>query len=200
EFYHVNSGARNPLTFSELYQHVRTYFLAHPFHGGDKGIPALPVWKFPGAASVEKFLTSTERNHRLGEAALRRMPRGQAARKLAKTLDKTRRRLDFLHKYLGLYNEYAQSELHFVDDNTLRLHRCLHPDDVDAIAFDTADFDWTTYLEEVHCTSITEPVRRMDALRRKRGTRPATMKRLTPRSSTGDGASERSDVVAVFDL
>src|SRR5699024_7414283 len=58
----------------------------------------------------------------------------------------------------------------------------------------------TTYLEEVHCPSITEPVRRMDALRRKRGTRPATMKRLTPRSSTGDGASERSDVVAVFDL
>lgn len=197
EFYHLNSGARNPLTFSELYGHVRNYFLAHPFSGGDKGIPALPVWKFPGAAAVEKVLVSTERKHKIGEAVLRRMPRGEAARSLAKTLDKTRTRLDFLHKYLGLYNEYAQSELHFVDDNTLRLHHCLHPDDVDAFAFDSATYDWTTYLEEVHCPSITEPVRRMDALRRKRGNRATTMKPLTPKAEGDDSAS---DVVAVFDL
>jgi len=194
EFYHVNSGARNPLTFSELYGHVRNYFLAHPFTGGDKGIAALPVWKFPGAASVEKVLDSTERNHRIGEKVLRVMPRGKLARSLAKTLDKTRGRLDFLHKYLGLYNEYAQSELHFVDDNTLRLHRALHPDDVEAFAFDSAAYDWTTYLEEVHCPSITEPVRRMDALRRKRGNRATTMKALKPSDS------RVPEVVAVFDL
>ncbi|HIT74517.1 MAG TPA: HAD-IB family hydrolase [Candidatus Avipropionibacterium avicola] len=197
EFYHVNSGARNPLTFSELYGHVRNYFLAHPFAGGDKGIPSLPVWKFPGAAAVEKVLSTTERRHKVGEAVLRRMPRGEVARSLAKTLDKTRTRLDFLHKYLGLYNEYAQSELHFVDDNTLRLHHCLHPDDVDAFAFDSAAYDWTTYLEEVHCPSITEPVRRMDALRRKRGNRASTMKALPPRA---EGDDSPSDVVAVFDL
>ncbi|MGD7707129.1 HAD-IB family phosphatase [Microlunatus sp. Y2014] len=197
EFYHVSSGARNPLTFSDLYRHVRNYFLAHPFVGGDRGVASLPVWKFPGAASVERFLSTSERSHKIGEAVLRRVPRSKPARALAKNLDRTKRRLDFLARYLGLYNEYAQSELHFVDDNTLRLHHCLHPDDVDSFAFDTADYDWTTYLEEVHCPSITEPVRRMDALRRKRGNRPTTMKPLTPRT---DSDPERSEVVAVFDL
>ena len=79
------------------------------------------------------------------------------------------RRLDFLRRYLSLYNEYAQSELHFVDDNTLALTKALHADDQPIFAFDTAVFDWTTYIEEVHCPSVTAPVRRMDALRRKRG-------------------------------
>ena len=40
-------------------------------------------------------------------------------RKIAKDLDRTRVRLDFLRRYHTLYKEYAQSELHFVDDNTL---------------------------------------------------------------------------------
>ncbi|MDN5725725.1 MAG: HAD-IB family hydrolase [Propionibacteriales bacterium] len=194
EFYHVSSGARNPLNFREMYGHIRSYFTAHPFTGGDRGTAALPIWKFPGAASVERFLSTSERAHKVAEAVLRRAPRSGPARKAAKSLDRTRRRLDFLRRYLGLYNEYAQSELHFVDDNTLRLHRSLDPADVDHFAFDTAAYDWTTYVEEVHCPSITAPVRRMDAIRRKRGRTPSTMRALAA------GRPDADKVVAVFDL
>jgi alcohol-forming fatty acyl-CoA reductase len=193
EYYHVNSGARNPLTFKNLYDYTRAYFLEHPFEGGPRGAARLAQWKFPGASSIERLLSTSERAHKLAERAVTRAPRSNRTRKIAKDLDRTGVRLDFLRRYHTLYKEYAQSELHFVDDNTLALTRALHPDDRASFAFDTAVFDWKTYIQEVHCPSITAPVRRMDAIRRRRGTRPTTMKDLDS-SSTGPAA------LAIFDL
>ena len=165
EYYHVNSGARNPLTFKDTYSYIRSYFLAHPFEGGPRGAARLPQWQFPGASSIERLLSTSERAHKLADRVLAQTPRSDRTRKIAKDLDRTRVRLDFLRRYHTLYKEYAQSELHFVDDNTLALTRALHPDDQAAFAFDTAVFDWKTYIQEVHCPSITAPLRRMDAIR-----------------------------------
>ncbi len=192
-YYHVNSGARNPVTFRDLYGHIRTYFTNHPFEGGVRGVARLPQWQFPGAASVERLLSTSERAHGLAERVLAVVPRAKSTRKFARDLDRARTRLDFLRRYLSLYNEYAQSELEFVDDNTLALTNALHADDQPIFAFDTAVFDWTTYIEEVHCPAVTAPVRRMDALRRKRGARPTTMKDLSK-----DTAGKRA--LAIFDL
>jgi alcohol-forming fatty acyl-CoA reductase len=193
EYYHVNSGARNPLTFKDLYTYTRAYFLDHPFEGGPRGAARLPHWKFPGASSIERLLSTSERAHKIAERMLARAPRSDRTRKLAKDLDRTGVRLDFLRRYHSLYKEYAQSELHFVDDNTLALTRALHPDDQAAFAFDTAVFDWKTYIQDVHCPSITAPVRRMDAIRSKRGSRPTTMKDL-------DKNISGSAALAIFDL
>jgi alcohol-forming fatty acyl-CoA reductase len=193
EYYHVNSGARNPLTFRDMYTYIRAYFLAHPFEGGPRGAARLPQWKFPGASSIERLLSTSERAHKIAERMLAHAPRSDRTRKIAKDLDRTGVRLDFLRRYHSLYQEYAQSELHFVDDNTLALTRTLHPDDQAAFAFDTAIFDWKTYIQEVHCPSITAPVRRMDAIRRKRGNRPTTMNDLD-KDTAGCAA------LAIFDL
>ncbi len=196
EYYHVSSGARNPITFAGFYTRIRNYFTAHPFEGGARGAARLPQWKFPGAGSVERLLSTSERAHAIAERALIRLPRSPRVRKMARDLDRTRTRLDFLRRYLGLYNEYAQSELTFVDDNTLRLTRSLDPADQADFAFDTGVIDWTEYVERIHCPSITAPVRRMDALRRKRGARPSTWADLTK-----DGGSvDKPKVLAVFDL
>ena len=193
EFYHVNSGARNPLNFKDLYSYIRAYFLEHPFEGGPRGAARLPQWTFPGASSIERLLSTSGRAHKVAERVLARTPRSNRTRKIAKDLDRTGVRLDFLRRYHSLYKEYAQSELHFVDDNTFALTKALHPDDQPAFAFDTAVFDWKTYVREVHCPSITAPVRRMDAIRSKRGNRPTTMKDLD-KDATGSGA------IAIFDL
>ncbi|MCW2803149.1 MAG: alcohol-forming fatty acyl-CoA reductase [Propionibacteriaceae bacterium] len=193
EYYHVSSGARNPLTFQGIYGMLHAYFTAHPFEGGERGAAQLPNWQFPGAASVERLLSTSERAHGVAERVLAKAPRSSRARTIAKDLDRIRGRLDFLRRYLSLYNEYGQSELHFVDDNTLALTGSLHPDDQPRFAFDTSVFDWRTYIEEVHCPSITAPIRRLDAIRRKRGNRPSTMKDLS-RNTAGEQA------LAVFDL
>ena len=193
EYYHVNSGARNPLTFKNLYDYIRAYFLEHPFEGGPRGAARLPQWKFPGGSSIERLMSTSERAHKLAERVVSRAPRSDRTRKIAKDLDRTGVRLDFLRRYHTLYKEYAQSELHFVDDNTLALTRALHPDDQASFAFDTAVFDWKIYIQEVHCPSISAPVRRMDAIRGKRGNRPTTMKDL-------DSDTTGSAALAIFDL
>src|SRR5215212_12210906 len=61
QYYHVNSGARNPLTFRDLYGLIRHYFLEHPFEGGSRGTATLPQWQFPGATSIERLLATSER-------------------------------------------------------------------------------------------------------------------------------------------
>jgi fatty acyl-CoA reductase len=193
EYYHVSSGARNPLTFREIYGHIRNYFVEHPFEGGSRGAAPLPVWQFPGAASMERLMSTSDRAHKLAERALTLAPRSDRTRKFARDLDRTRVRLDFLRRYMGLYNEYAQSELHFVDDNTLALTRALDPDDQPAFAFDTSVLNWRVYVQEVHCPSVTRPVRRMDAARRQRGNRPTTMRDLSAENSG-------SPALAIFDL
>jgi fatty acyl-CoA reductase len=193
EYYHINSGARNPLTFSDMYTYTRAYFVAHPFEGGPRGAARLPQWKFPGASSIERLLSTSERAHKMAERMLAQAPRSDRTRKIAKDLDRTGVRLDFLRRYHSLYKEYAQSELHFVDDNTLALTQSLHSEDHAAFAFDTSVYDWKTYIQEVHCPSITAPVRRMDAIRRKRGNRPTTMMDL-------DKDTAGSVALAIFDL
>jgi len=193
EYYHINSGARNPLTFKDMYTYTRAYFVAHPFEGGPRGAARLPQWKFPGASSIERLLSTSERAHKMAERMLAQAPRSDRTRKIAKDLDRTGVRLDFLRRYHSLYKEYAQSELHFVDDNTLALTQSLHSEDHAVFAFDTSVYDWKTYIQEVHCPSITAPVRRMDAIRRKRGNRPTTMKDL-------DKDTAGSAALAIFDL
>jgi len=194
EFYHSNSGARNPLTFADIYRHVRRYFTNHPFDRGDRGQTKLPIWNWPGSAQVERFLATSEAASKWADRVLSFAPRSARTRAYARSLDKATGRLGFLRRYLTIYGEYLRTELHFVDDRTLALHHSLHPDDVDDWAFDSAAVDWTEYIEEIHCPSVTAPVRRMDAVRRRRGRTASTYRDLS--SATADPAS----VVAVFDL
>ena len=168
EYYHVCSGARNPLTFEQLYAGVRAYFSKHPFDLGERGAVRLPEWKFPGGDSVESMLRYGERAHKLADAVITRVPRGERTRKYARELDVQKRRLDFLRRYIDLYSEYAQAELQFIDDNVLALHNALEGDDQEKFGFDTSIVDWQHYLQEVHCPSVTDSLRRLDVVRKKR--------------------------------
>ena len=191
EFYHGASGARNPLTFRGIYEHVRAYFAAHPYMAGQGSTP-LATWNFPGAEPIERLMWVADKGVKIGNKLLSFAPRGKTTRKWATSLDKSAKQLDFLGKYLTLYGEYLQSELHFVDDCTLALHNSLHPDDKEKFGFDSAAFDWKHYMEEVHIPAITDPVRRLEAARKRRQGRSATFRELKP--------AEPGTVLAAFDL
>lgn len=196
-YFHVSSGDRNPLTFSHLYESVRGYFDEHPFAAGDRGAARLPDWRFPGAQSVERLLTTSERAHKVADYVVGRAPRSDRARDLARKLDQQGRRLEFLRRYLDLYHEYAQAELRFTDAHTLALYESLSAEDRERFAFDTAVVDWTHYLREVHCPAVTAPVRKMDEARRARK-RNADLG-LKPLSGGPRGA-EPSLCAAFFDM
>ncbi|WP_237742593.1 HAD-IB family hydrolase [Actinopolymorpha alba] len=190
-YFHVSSGARNPLTFSRLYELVRAYFDANPFDMSERGAVRLPVWRFPGGEAVDRLLVMSERAHKVADWAVRHAPRGERIRKLARELDQQQRRLDFLRRYLDLYRPYAEAELQFTDDKTMALFRSLDPEDQVAFAFDTSVFDWKHYLVDVHCPSVTASMRQYDVIRRRRGRNAPTVTKDLP---------EATDVVAAFDM
>jgi len=191
-YFHVSSGARNPLTFQRLYGLVRRYFDANPFDVNERGAVRLPEWRFPGAQTVERLLVTSERAHHAADYLVTRAPRGKRTLELARTLDQQRRRLEFLRRYIDLYREYAQAEVRFVDDATCALFASLHPDDRVPFAFDTAVVDWDHYLTEVHCPAVTEPLRQYDEVRRKR--------RATRTGGLGVVEQGGDGVAAIFDM
>jgi HAD superfamily hydrolase (TIGR01490 family) len=191
QWYHVSSGGRNALTIRGLYTRVRAYFNQHPFDAGDRGAVHLPQWRFPGAANVERLLVIGERAHRVADYVLTNAPRAQRTREWARRLEQQRLRLEFLRRYIDLYQEYASADLSFSDDRTMGLFHRLDPADQAAFAFDTAVIDWDQYLIDIHCPAVTAPIRRLDAIRRKR----RTAGRSGPRKIEVDGAA-----LAVFDM
>lgn len=196
-YYHVSSGARNPLTFANLYASVRAYFDVHPFDLGERGAVRLPTWRFPGGDAVERLLSQGERAHKVANQIITHVPRSERTRKYARELDVQKRRLDFLRRYMNLYAEYAQVELHFVDDNTLALHNALEGDDREKFWCDSAAVEWKHYLIDVHFPSVTEPLRRLDVVRKKRNRSLAesggALRKLSP---VADG----NKVIAAFDM
>jgi nucleoside-diphosphate-sugar epimerase len=196
EYFHVSSGARNPLTFRRLYELVREYFEKHPFDLGERGAVPLATWRFPGSHQAERLLSQGETVHRLADRALGLLPRSDRAREFSRDLDRTRRRLEFLRRYLDLYRSYTQVELQFVDDRTLALHRALDPADLELFGFDTAVVDWTEYIRDIHCPSVTEPMRKYDVIRRKRQAQGEPGRRRID----GDAGVEGARVLAVFDM
>lgn len=193
EYYHCASGARNPLTFRGIYEQVRQYFSSHPYNEGTNSTP-LATWEFPGVEPVERMMTLGRIATKVADKALSFAPRSKRVRRLAAQLDRTRGQLEFLDKYLTIYGEYLQSELHFVDDCTLALHESLHPDDKERFGFDSADFDWTHYIQQVHAPSICDPVRRLEARRKRQKHRVCTFREL-PATRDDSGT-----VLAAFDL
>jgi alcohol-forming fatty acyl-CoA reductase len=196
-YFHVSSGARNPLPFRLLYELITDYFDRHPFDMDERGAVRLPNWRFPGAEKVERLLVQGERAHRVADRALGLAPRSDRVRDLARDLDRQKRRLDFLRRYLDLYRAYATAELHFVDDNTLALYQALEPEDQKIFAFDTADITWTYYLRDVHFPSVTEPIRKYDVIRKRRNASSGPTRR---RIDGSPGSAESEGVLAVFDL
>ncbi len=196
-YFHISSGARNPLAFRLLYELISDYFDRHPFDMDERGAVRLPNWRFPGAEKVERLLVQGERAHRVADRALGLAPRSDRVRELARDLDRQKRRLDFLRRYLDLYRAYATAELHFVDDNTLALFNSLEPEDKEIFAFDTAEFTWTYYLRDVHFPSVTEPIRKYDVIRKRRNASTGPTRR---RIDGSPGSAESEGVLAVFDL
>jgi HAD superfamily hydrolase (TIGR01490 family) len=188
-YYHVGSGARNPLTFRAMYDNVREYFTDHPMPDGGRGQIKVPTWDFPGSRRVERMLRSGERVLSVASRALLSTPASPLTRSWQSDLHREQGRLEFLRKYADLYGVYTEAEVIYTDARLLALHRSLPTEQQDEHGFDPAVIDWGHYLREVHCPAITGTMRKATAGRRS-GNRG-----LPPLVESRDGT-----VVAVFDL
>jgi HAD superfamily hydrolase (TIGR01490 family) len=187
-YVHCSSGMRNPLTFHEMYRHVRGYFEQHPLERRDRGAIAIPAWRFPGVERVEAMLRRAERLQDLTDRAVGYLPRSDRLRESVRSLDRQKARLEFLRRYADLYRPYTEAELLFDDASLRALLAAQHPQDRESFGFDPCEIDWRSYLQEVHCPSVTSVLRARSA------------RSGTPAGHGTPDLPERSDVVAVFDL
>jgi alcohol-forming fatty acyl-CoA reductase len=191
-YLHVSSGASNPLTFQTMYMLCREYFDNHPIPDQDRGHVAPPNWRFPGSQQVELTLRAGERAAALAERLLLALPPSTRSQAWLTRLGRQQQELVQLREYADLYGVYARAEVIYDDRRLRELHATLPEQRATEHGFDPTVIDWRSYLQDVHCPTITATVRRAG---QRRG-----------RSTIGHGGSpvtslpERNDVAAVFDL
>ncbi len=121
-YFHVSSGARNPLTFRRLHQScprptstsTRSRWTTAARSGCRTGGSPAPR----ASSGCSRRARRRTRSPTTSSAA---RPRSDRTRDLARKLDQQGRRLEFLRRYLDLYREYAEAELRFDDAHTLAL-------------------------------------------------------------------------------
>lgn len=184
-YFHIVSGTSKPLPIHQMYENMRTYFIAHPIPGAD-GPTSVPSWQFPGGIQFESGLKRRELGLKLTAGTLSRLPTTSRSRGLADSLNSAEAKLRALRRFSELYRAYVQSEVLY-DDAASRELDCLTstgPDD--DTGFDVTVIDWSQYLQDIHLPSITSLPRALSA--RGRGER-------TPKPLAAG-----RDVLAVFDM
>jgi len=186
QYYHVNSGASNPLPFHEMYENVNEFFTANPLPHEDGHI-SVPLWRFPGARKVESSLRRREEIADFAERTITRLPSTKRTQKWLDGVHVNQGALETLRGYTELYRAYVQTEIIFDDTNAKRLHNSIPADRRADLGFDVAAIDWNDYFQRVHFPAIT-------ALTKAFANRPQSNKRAER------ALPVRTDVVAVFDL
>jgi alcohol-forming fatty acyl-CoA reductase len=158
-YFHVSSGARNPLQYKQMYDLCKAYFEEHPLPQAGRGEVKVPEWTFPGRIRVERLLKTAERAVEAADKIVTHLPKSKKMRDLVGRVDRDKGRVDFIRRYADLYGAYTEAEVIYTDDRTLGLFRSLTKADRTRFPFDSAVIDWRYYLQDVHCPAVTMGLR-----------------------------------------
>jgi HAD superfamily hydrolase (TIGR01490 family) len=186
KYFHVSSGASNPLPFHRMYENVNSYFTENPLPD-EKGDIIVPRWRFPGGQRVERALEKREHQAARAERLIERLPTTPRTRKWLDTVSSGKHGLERLRAFTELYRAYVQTEIIFDDTNTRALLASLPETVRQDEGFDVTEIDWEHYFQLIHFPAVT-------TLTRAFGKRPAAKARATRMLPA------RTDVVAIFDL
>jgi fatty acyl-CoA reductase len=194
EYYHVASGASNPLPFHQEFGYVNRYFLEHPMKDKKGEDLVVPTWKFPVGNKLENDVLRKEKLALRAEKVLGRLPDTERVRRWHNQMIRNIADLETLRNFTQLYRVYVQTEIIFDDRNLRALHDALPADKRADFGFDIAAIDWEDYMLNVHFPAIIALTAEFSA---KRAAKKAAAVAAAPPS--GELAA-RSDVLAVFDL
>ncbi len=188
-YFHISSGASNPLTFRGMYQNVHDYFCTNPLPDGKGGHIQVEEWTFPRKGQIERGMQRRQKALGLAEMALAQVPSSPRTREWVSQVHRGRTGLASMHGYAHLYQPYTQSEVIYDDRGTRALHHSLPADRRDAHGFDVTGIDWDDYMQHVHIPSVTTLVHAYSG----RSTLP-------PVTAPVAELEQRTDVAAFFDL
>jgi fatty acyl-CoA reductase len=186
-YFHVSSGASNPLPFHKMFENVNEFFKENPMPQAGEGHIQVPTWKFPGGRKVERRLRVAERVNDGRERAIEWLPSTTRTRSWMGKVQQRRNDLESLRNFSDLYRAYVQTEIIFDDRHTKALHNGLPPELQQDRGFDVAEIDWHDYFQRVHFPSITTLTR-------------AFTVRPPAKEKAAKALPERTDVIALFDL
>jgi fatty acyl-CoA reductase len=166
-YYHVSSGARNPLQYRGLYELVKEYFERDPLPQSGRGDIKVPEWSFPGHLRVERLLKTAERAVDIADKVVTHLPKSKKMRDLVSRVDRDKGRVEFVRRYSDLYGAYTEAEVIYTDDRTVELIASLSKADQKNFPFDAATIDWRYYLQDVHCPAVTAGLRALSSARAK---------------------------------
>ncbi|MFI7744828.1 HAD-IB family hydrolase [Kocuria rhizosphaericola] len=189
-YYQVCSGASNPLPFHQMYENVRSFFLAHPLEDAEGRPIRVPEWKFPANNAVERSLAVKERLSAVGGRLTSALPATSRTREWANSMHRMQSGLGSLRTYVDLYQSYTRTEMIFDDASTRQLNDSLPAGTPEDRTFDARSIDWADYWQNVHLPALTTMTKAYGRLQ-------AASKR---RNASRRGLSEGTDVLAVFDL
>lgn len=192
EYFHVASGASNPVPFHQMYENVHEFFTKNPLTDRAGRTIAVPEWRFPGPDKVERGINRLERRVRAGERALRLLPKTKGSKATLAKLQKGVADLATLRNFVSLYRVYVETELIFDDTNLRRLHDSLPAKDKADKGFDISAIDWDDYLQDVHFPAITKLTKAFS--RARQAERAAAVPQRKAELPT------RGDVLAIFDM
>ena len=158
----IATGSRNPLLVGEATSAITDYFRERPL-AGDDGLPVeVADWRLSSMRRVIGALDAGERAVALGRRVLDRvaLPRAHEAERRLHT---QRRQLERLRRLAEIYGSYTELDCMFDDRHARELAAQLHPSDRHPFDFDTAGFDWPTYLKQIHLPALRKAVAAMDA-------------------------------------
>jgi len=194
EYYHVASGASNPLPFHQEFGYVNRYFTEHPMKDKKGEDLAVPTWKFPVGNKLENDVLRKEKLAVRAEKLLGRLPDTDRVRRWHNQMIRNIADLETLRNFTQLYRVYVQTEIIFDDRNLRALHDALPANKRAEFGFDIAAIDWEDYMLNVHFPAIIALTTEFSA---KRAAKKAAAVAAAPPS---DELAARSDVLAVFDL
>lgn len=194
EYYHVASGASNPLPFHQEFGYVNRYFTEHPMKNKKGEDLVVPTWKFPIGNKLENDVLRKEKLAVRAERLLGRLPDTERVRRWHNQMIRNIADLETLRNFTQLYRVYVQTEIIFDDRNLRALHDALPAAKKADFGFDIAAIDWEDYMLNVHFPAIIALTTEFSA---KRAAKKAAAVAATPPS---DELAPRTDVLAVFDL
>lgn len=190
-YFHIASGASNPLPFHRMYENVRDYYTRHPLPKDD-GFVKVPTWKFAGERKFNRRLLLAKKKADLWDAGLRILPNDERKRALAAQNARLRAGIATLGNFTDLYRAYVRTEIIFDDRNARALNNALPAGVREDRGFDVRRIDWEEYLQNVHLPSLSK----LTAAHRRRKTAAARPAGTCPKPEL----PRRTDVLAVFDL
>jgi nucleoside-diphosphate-sugar epimerase len=155
EVYHVGTGARNPIRFGEIFEHVYDYYRTNPVSDRQGNPIHVSRWRFPTA---ERFAKWCRVRYQIPMAVTRwildRLPESKRTNRMVRKISLGEATLDRVLALSEIYAPYTFLNCRFETGNLARLHEEMHPEDQDRFNTDVTRIDWRTYVQDIHIPGL----------------------------------------------